>query len=202
MIVRRVEDEATIAVVVQMRRGRQRIAPGIDPGADEQVECAVAVVVRQRERSHARGVAADQWGHSAGPWGVRNDPRHRAGVRGPGHFVGRDTGQGQRASMTVRPPEDRREIAGRRRRVYRRRLQARAGVMEKRDPTRTSRTDDQIFPPVSLEIDPCDTGTELAERVGQQGLALIVVEIRLDVSVTAELGGDVFEERRGGVRDL
>src|SRR2546426_7738989 len=44
------------------------------------------------------------------------------------------------------------------------RSQARAGVMEKRDPTRTSRTDDQIFLPVSLEIDPRDTRTERSEE--------------------------------------
>src|SRR3989442_7615255 len=97
--------------------------------------------------------------------------------------------------MSVRLPEDRRTIAGRRSRVYRRRLQARAGVMKKRDPTRTSRTDDQIFLPVSREIDPRDTRTELAEGIGQQGLALIVVEIRLDVSVAAQLGGDVLKQR-------
>src|SRR5882672_7308644 len=67
--------------------------------------------------------------------------------------------------------------------------------MEDRDPAGASRSDDQIFLAVAVEIDPGDTWTELAEGVGQQRLALKVVEVGLDVRVAAELGGDIFEER-------
>src|SRR6266511_3324942 len=97
--------------------------------------------------------------------------------------------------MTIGPAEYRCEIARGGRWVHSRRLQSRSGVVEKRDPARASRADDQIFPTVAVEIDPRDTGTELAEGVRQQQLALIIVEVRLDVRVAAELGGNVLKQR-------
>src|SRR6266545_992763 len=101
--------------------------------------------------------------------------------------------------MTIGPAEDRCEIAGGGRWVHSRRLQSRASVMEERDRARASRADDQIFLAVAVEIDPRDAGTEPAEGVRQQQLALIIVEVRLDVLMTAELGGGVFENRLGGL---
>src|SRR6266511_478385 len=97
--------------------------------------------------------------------------------------------------MTIGPAEYRCEIAGGGRWVHSRRLQSRASVMEERDRARASRADDQIFLAVAVEINPCDAGTELAEGVRQQQLALIIVEVRLDVRVTAELGGNVLKQR-------
>ena len=55
------------------------------------------------------------------------------------------------------------------------------------------RADDQIFLPVAVEIDPRDARAELRERVREQGLPAGVVEKRIDVGVTAELGADVLK---------
>src|SRR6267378_8495307 len=74
--------------------------------------------------------------------------------------------------------------------LHARGLQPGSGVMENRDPAGASRSDDQIFLAVAVEIDPGDTWTELAEGVGQQRLAPKVVKVRLDVRVAAELRSD------------
>ena len=114
-------------------------------------------------------------------------PREVDARRRPAFVVG-DTGEGERFTTSVRPAENRGEIAGGRRDLHIHWLQPRTGVVEKCNLPSASGADDQIFLAVAVEIDPGDTRTELAEGVGQQGLTAVVVVIRFDVLMATKLG--------------
>jgi len=57
--------------------------------------------------------------------------------------------------------------------------------------------DDQIFTSIPVQVVPGDARPELAEGVGQEQLASVVVEVGLGVVVAAKLVGDVLKQGRG-----
>ena len=97
--------------------------------------------------------------------------------------------------MPIGPAEDCREISGGRRRTRRHGLQPGSRVAEERDRAGAAGADDQVFLAIAVEIDPGDARTELTERIGEQQLTPIIVKIRLDVGVAAELRRNVLEHR-------
>src|SRR5688572_18987391 len=99
-----------------------------------------------------------------------------------------------------RPAKYRCEVPQCARRAHRRRPESSPRVMEKRDPAGAAGADDQIFLAIAVVILPGKAGAELAEGVGEQRLAPIVVEVRLDVCVAAQLRGYILKQWDRGSR--
>ena len=81
--------------------------------------------------------------------------------------------------------------------------QSRSVVVKPGERARATCADEQVFLAFSTQVGPCDPRTELAERIGEQRLARVIVEVGLDMAMASELFRNILKERRGtrcGVR--
>ena len=168
-----------------------------DPSADKQIEITVAVDVRQRERSGA-GIKLRQtidrhlslqivFAHTAAAIGAI--------------LVIRRAGQERHLACCPRPAEHGGLVA--RHQLVERRLVQRleftvSVIAISGEHSAFAARDHRVIQTIAIHVAPAHAGTKLTQLLGQQRLAHVIIEWRLNVGVI-EQRTDVFEERRDAV---
>jgi hypothetical protein len=89
--------------------------------------------------------------------------------------------------------EQRCEVARGGRHARRHRAQPAAVVPEPDRLAGAARADDQVLEVVAVDVEPRDPRAQLAERVGEEQLTRVIIEVGLGVAVAGKLRGDVLK---------
>ena len=193
----RIDLEFAANVAKQSRGSREGILSRQTPAADKEIEQTIAIHVGQGHRASARLAPGQTF--------VR---RFFARL-----ILPRATPLAQ-AIFVIRRPDDQRRL----RRIFcpsehgglvardragERRFEApfktpAAIVAIHRQRTAAPAADDQVFPPIAIQIEPRDTRTELAQAIRQQRLARIVIERLVLMSVVKPRAHVLKQRRRSG----